>query len=180
MYLDCPRQRTCACQFYILLTHWIFYYYLINLFIWERETSTSCSTYLCIHWLIPTCALTRDWTCNLGMLGLHSHPLSYLARAGRIFYSFVCLFIYLDFIYLLLERGKGREKERERNINVSTLIWLPLIRPQLKTWPATQACALTGNRTNDLLVHRLALSPLNHTRKDAGLNLLFFKLIMIP
>ena len=30
-------------------------------------------------------------------------------------------------------------------------------------WPATQACALTGNRTSDPLVHRPALSPLSYT-----------------
>ena len=46
-----------------------------------------------------------------------------------------------DFIYLFLE--KEREGERERNINV----WLPLMFPLLGAWPATQACALTGNRT---------------------------------
>ena len=40
---------------------------------------------------------------------------------------------------------------------------LPLVRPQLGTWPATQAWALTRNRTDDLLVHRLALNPLSHT-----------------
>ena len=40
---------------------------------------------------------------------------------------------------------------------------LLLTRPQLGTWPATQACALTGNRTSDSLVPRLALSPLSHT-----------------
>ena len=51
----------------------------------------------------------------------------------------ICLFIYL-FIYLL-ESEEGREKERERNINV----WLPLMRPLLRTWPTTQAHALTGN-----------------------------------
>ena len=50
-----------------------------------------------------------------------------------------------DFTYLFLERREGREKERERNINV----WLPLICSLLRTWPATQACALTGNRTSD-------------------------------
>ena len=32
-----------------------------------------------------------------------------------------------------------------------------------KTWPATQACALTGNQTGDPLVRRPALSPLSHT-----------------
>ena len=31
------------------------------------------------------------------------------------------------------------------------------------TWPATQACALTGNGTSNPLVHRLALNPLSHT-----------------
>ena len=28
----------------------------------ERERLTCCSTYLCIHWLILVCALTRDQT----------------------------------------------------------------------------------------------------------------------
>ena len=48
-------------------------------------------------------------------------------------------------MYLFLERGIGREKERERNIDQ-----LPLIYPQLGTWPATQASALTSNQTGDL------------------------------
>ena len=43
--------------------------------------------------------------------------------------------------YLFLDRGEEKEKERERNSNV----WLPLVHPLLGTWPATQACALTGN-----------------------------------
>ena len=41
-------------------------------------------------------------------------------------------------------------------------MWLPLARPLLGTWPATQACVLTGNRTSDPLVCRPALSPLGH------------------
>ena len=68
-------------------------------------------------------------------------------------------FFLKDFIYLFLERGEGREKERERNISV----WLPLVHPLLGTCPATQACPLTGNRTSDPLVIRLALNPLSHT-----------------
>ena len=60
---------------------------------------------------------------------------------------------------LFIFRGEGREKEREKNINV----WLPLAHPLLGTWPATQTCALSGNRTGDLLVHRPALNPLSHT-----------------
>ena len=43
---------------------------------------------------------------------------------------------------------KGR-RERERNVNV----WLALKWTQLGTWPTTQACALNGNRTGNLLVH---------------------------
>ena len=35
--------------------------------------------------------------------------------------------------------------------------------PQLGTWPATQACALTGNRTGNPSVLRPALNPLRHT-----------------
>ena len=46
------------------------------------------------------------------------------------------------------------EEERERNINV----WLTLTRPLLGTWPTTQACALTGNRTGNPLIRRLALT----------------------
>ena len=63
--------------------------------------------------------------------------------------TILVFFFFKDFIYLFLERGEGKEKERERNINV----WLPLMRPYLGTWPATQACALTRNQTNDPLVH---------------------------
>ena len=43
--------------------------------------------------------------------------------------------VFKDFIFL--DRGEGRET----NITV----WLPLTCPLLRTWPATQACALTGN-----------------------------------
>ena len=43
------------------------------------------------------------------------------------------------FLYLFFELRGRKEKERETNINV----WLPLVRPLLGTWPATQACALT-------------------------------------
>ena len=61
---------------------------------------------------------------------------------GKEFYLIFYIKSFLRlFIYLFLERGKGREKERERNITV----WSPLMCPLLGTWPATQACALTGN-----------------------------------
>ena len=55
--------------------------------------------------------------------------------------------------------GRKGEKKRERNINV----WLPLACPLLGTWPATQACALAGNRTRDPLLLRSVLNPLSYT-----------------
>ena len=57
-----------------------------------------------------------------------------------------------------MEKNKDK-KERERNINV----WLPLAHPQLGAWPATQACALTGNRTSNLSVP----GALNHTSQGS-------------
>ena len=66
---------------------------------------------------------------------------------------------------LFLGRGEGREKEWERNISV----WLSLVHPQLETWPATQACALTGNRTGDPLVHWLVQNSLSHTSQGSSL-----------
>ena len=59
------------------------------------------------------------------------------------------------FIYLFRE-GKGG---RERN----TDMWLPLTRPSLVIWPATQACALTRNWTSNSSVHRPAPNPLSNT-----------------
>ena len=68
-------------------------------------------------------------------------------------------FFKIDFIYLFLDGGRGRETSTcERNIYRS-----PLVRLLPGTWPTTQACALTGNRTSDLLVFRPALNPLSHT-----------------
>ena len=49
------------------------------------------------------------------------------------------MFLKILFSYFL-ER-EGREKEKERNITV----WSPFAHTQLGAWPATQACALTGN-----------------------------------
>ena len=92
----------------------------------------------------------------------------YFLKGTRLFLGGGLVFLKY-FIYLFLERGRWKEKERERNINV----WLPLAYPLLGTWPATQACALTGNLTSNPLVHRPALSPLSHTSQ--GVTHLFLK-----
>ena len=46
-------------------------------------------------------------------------------------------------------------------------MWLPLMHPLLETWPETQACALTGNRTSDSLVHRSVLAQSTEPRQPA-------------
>ena len=65
------------------------------------------------------------------------------------------LYSFLKKNYLFIFGEREREGERERNIDV----WLPLVCLQLGTWPATQACALPGNRTCDPLIHRPAFNP---------------------
>ena len=75
-------------------------------------------------------------------------------------------------MYLFLERGEGREKV-ERNINV----WLPVKHPPLGTWPATQVPVLTGNRTGDPLVRRLALNPLSHASWEKLLKHVFLSFL---
>ena len=47
-------------------------------------------------------------------------------------------------------------------------MWLPLTRPLLETWTTTQACALTGNRTRNPLVHRSVLNLLSHTTQGSS------------
>ena len=42
-------------------------------------------------------------------------------------------------------------------------MWLPLAYPLLRTWPATQACALTGNRSGDPFIPRPTLNPLSYS-----------------
>ena len=46
----------------------------------EKETSVCFRIYLCIHWLILVCVLTRDRTLNLVVWGWYFNPLIYLAK----------------------------------------------------------------------------------------------------
>ena len=40
----------------------------------------------------------------------------------------------------------------------------------LGTWPATQACALTGNQTSDPVVYRPVLNPLSYTSQGTKIS----------
>ena len=58
------------------------------------------------------------------------------------FLSFHSFFFFEDFIYLFLESGREGEREGDKYQCVVALRARPP--PPLETWPATQACALTG------------------------------------
>ena len=76
-------------------------------------------------------------------------------RSSSSLHSFYFLF-YIYYLFIFRERGRegGREREKHQCVVASH-------HPQLRTWPATQACALTGNRTSNSLVHKPALNPLS-------------------
>ena len=84
-------------------------------------------------------------------------------RSLSFIWVFFNFFLFKDFIYLFLERGKGREKDSERNMDMWNINQLTLACPHPGTWPPTQACALTGNQTRDLSVCGRTPSPVSHT-----------------
>ena len=61
---------------------------------------------------------------------------------------------------------RGRQGERGRDTSIGYI----LHDPQLRTWPATQTCALTGNQTGNLLVCGLMSNPVNHTSQGSNLS----------
>ena len=73
-------------------------------------------------------------------------------------------FFFEIFIYLFLEMGRG---EREKLMCERNIDWLPLTHAPTGDWPATQACALTGNQTVNPLVLRPALNPPSHTSQGS-------------
>ena len=77
--------------------------------------------------------------------------------------------------FFFRERREGREKERERNLSMCERNINPL--PQTGTEPATQACALPGNRSGDYLLCRAAPNQLSHTGQSP-FNIFAWQLIM--
>ena len=76
------------------------------------------------------------------------------------------LLIFKKILFYFIFRERGREGEKARNINV----WLPLACPLRGTWPATQACALTGNRT---WFAGSMLNPLSHTTQGRFIDVFY-------
>ena len=82
----------------------------------------------------------------------------------------VCAFLF-KVLFIFREMGREGGRGRETSMCEGYIHQLPPASLQLGTWPTTQACALTGDRTGDLSVLRLALHPLSHTG-EGGLVLL--------
>ena len=79
----------------------------------------------------------------------------------------ICTCIFTDLfsvffknIHLFTFRQRGREARKRTEISMCGCL---LCAPPLGAWPATQACALTGNQTSDPLVYRPMLNLLSHT-----------------
>ena len=84
---------------------------------------------------------------------------------------------YFRFYLLLVEEKGGRKRSRETLMCESYIQLVASHKPPVwGTWPATQACALTGNWTSNILVHRPALDPLCHTAvADEGFLMLILR-----
>ena len=78
---------------------------------------------------------------------------------------FLFFILILKRFYLFIFRELEREGKRGEKHQCVFASCVP--RP-LGTWPATQACALTGNQTRDPLVRRTALNPLSHTNQGSS------------
>ena len=87
-------------------------------------------------------------------------------------------FLFISLSFFRERMGKrGRKKRRETLTCERNSSWLLLTCPQLGTWPATQACALTRNLTSNLSVRRLALNSLSYTSQDNS-SFLFKKIFL--
>ena len=112
-------------------------------------------------WSAESMPLRASWiqiALYLGRSSLHLRKIMMIIKSKSV--SLKNCTKYIEYSWTFLKRFyvfifREREKERERNISV----WLPLVHPILGTWPATQACALTGNRTGNPLLHSPVLNP---------------------
>ena len=119
---------------------------------------------------LPILDISHKWNHTIcGLLCLASFTEHNVLKGHYIIACFYFLWLNsIPFIsfkdFILRERGREGERETmcERYIDR-----LPLARPQLGTWPATQACVLTGNQSGDPLVCRPALNPLSHTSQGS-------------
>ena len=79
-------------------------------------------TYFCIHWLILTCALTGDQTCNLGELGGRFNQMSCTARALHTVRISVILYISVPTNHISQTQTYGASGYPTGHTDVSSLL----------------------------------------------------------
>ena len=99
-------------------------------------------------------------------------------------FLFGCPTCFKIILFICFCRG-GKEGEREgekhRCVRDTSIDWLPLTHPQLRTCLTTQERAHIGNRTDHLSVHRPALNALSrHSQDWRPFFLLWFLLLGLP
>ena len=97
-----------------------------------------------------------QFTITLKIAPLTSTPTTQKNATFLHFTLFYLHFLKIFYLFIFRERRREGDTEGEKHQYVVAS----------HIWPETQACALTGNRTGDPLVHRPALNPLNHTSQD--------------
>ena len=108
----------------------------------------------------PFCVcLSSPGFCIQVMLASYN-VLGSIASSSKLFYF---IFNKCFILFYFLERGMQGEREGEKNQCVVASHMLPL-----GTWPPTQTCALTGNRTSNPLGCRPVFSPLSYTRQGSS------------
>ena len=120
------------------------------------------------HMYVYVCVCMYIYTyyiCIYTHLYIFTHPHMCINTHLYIVYIHTHIYIFFNFFLLLIpEREEGREKEREKHwYERETSISCLLHTPWPGTEPATQACALTRNRTCDLSVCRMTPNQLSHT-----------------
>ena len=116
--------------------------------------------------VLRKCSYIFWWFCHISV------PPSVITSHDQ---SFSFFFFFKIFKFIFREKGRVGERGKVTSMCERYIDRLPLACPQLGTWPATQAHALTGNRTSDLSVRRPELSPLSHTSQGAVLKVLIFE-----
>ena len=128
-----------------------------NIDVQEIHQSLGCLLHTCNWGTWPTTlasALTGNQTGDLWVHRLALSSLSHTSQ-GRFLISYGVFFFLLRF-YVFLEREGGREKEGEKHqCETEPSISCLSNTPWLGTKPATQVCALTRDRTGDLLLCRM-------------------------
>lgn len=105
-----------------------FFFWLMEIFFWARETFICCSNYLCIPWLLLVYALTGDWTLNLGILRQHSNQLSYMDRGS------------LNFLPTSPDPSYPLSEKDYKPAPMTYLLVHLLLLPGLSHWPYSSKC----------------------------------------